>query len=334
MPALSSRRKQQLRDLLLANLTLVATLLASFAGATLLYSFTANVLVLSTIPLLAATIGVTAVAVAVHPDVKCDSLGLGRRPIAGTLWGLLLGAAACALAVVISITLHWAEWTAVDPSLLRFDWRETPLAGLALLVTGAMGEELFMRGLLLQFLARSLGPFAAVAATSIAFSLLHYGNPGFTDVALVNTALFGVLFGLAVVRGRSLWLAFGLHLGWNAAQVVLGVNTSGITIRLTDLNFESRGAEWLAGGDYGLEGGVLATCMAILLAGIVWARPWWRGPQRMFWEAPGTGAPQKAGSLGTLFGDLPGRGGHSGGAREDGKADGGTAHRTDSEPER
>ena len=334
MPSLSSRRKQQLRDLLLANLTLVATLLASFAGAMLLYSFTTNVLVLSAIPLLAATIGVTAVAVAIHPDVTCDSLGLSRKAFLGTFWGALLGAGACVLAVGISISLDWAAWTTVDPSLLRFDWRETRLAGLALLATGAMGEELFMRGLLLQFLARSLGPFPAVAATSIAFSLLHYGNPGFTDVALVNTALFGVLFGLAVVRGRSLWLAFGLHLGWNAAQVVLGVNTSGITIRLTDLNFESRGAEWLAGGGYGLEGGVLATCMAVLLAGIVWACPRWRGPERMFWEAPGTGGSQTAGSLDTLLGDLPGRGGHSGGAYKDGEADGGTAHRTHSESER
>lgn len=121
MPALSSRRKQQLRDLLLANLTLVATLLASIAGAMLLHSFTANLLVLSAVPLLAATIGVTAVAVAVHPDVTCDSLGLGRSAFFGTFWGMLLGAAACALAVGVSITLDWAAWTAVDPSLLRFD---------------------------------------------------------------------------------------------------------------------------------------------------------------------------------------------------------------------
>ena len=334
MPALSPRRKQQLRDLLLANLTLVATMLASFAGAALLYSFTANALVLSAIPMLAATIGVTAVAVAVHPDVTCDALGLGGRTISGAFWGALLGAAACALAVVISISLDWAAWTPVDASLLRFDWRESRLAGLALLSIGAMGEELFMRGLLLQFLARSVGPVAAIAATAIAFSLLHYGNPDFTEVALVNTALFGILFGLAVVRGRSLWLAFGLHLGWNFAQVALGVNTSGITIRLTDLNFESRGAGWLAGGDYGLEGGVLATCMAVLLAGIVLARPRWRGPERMFWEGPFEGRAETAGGADTMLGNLSGRGGDSGGAGEDGNADGDTAHRAHSQPER
>ena len=144
MPVLSSRRMQQLRDLLLANLTLVATLLASFAGAMLLHSFTTNLLVLSAVPLLAATIGVTAVAVALHPDVTCGSLGLGGKAFPGTIWGALLGAAACALAVVVSISLDWAAWTPVDPSMLRFDWREMRLGGLALLAIGAMGEELFM----------------------------------------------------------------------------------------------------------------------------------------------------------------------------------------------
>ena len=334
MPALSSRRQQQLWDLLLANLVLVATLLVSFAGAVLLYSFTANVLVLSVIPLLASTILVTAAAVAVHPDVTCDSLGLGRRMIPGAFWGALLGGLACGVAVFVSISLQWGGWTPVDPSQLRFDWRESRLAGLALLAIGAMGEELFLRGILLQFLARSIGPVGAVGVTSIVFSLLHYGNPDFTEIALVNTALFGVLFGLAAVRGRSLWLAFGLHFGWNFAQVVLGVNTSGITIRLTEFNFESRGAGWLTGGDYGLEGGVLATCMAVLLAGIVWARPRWRGAEQMFWEALSSGGPETAGVVGAMPSGLSGRDPDPGDAREDRNADGDAAHRTRSEPER
>ncbi len=334
MPALSSRRKQQLRDLLLANLTLVATLLASFAGAVLLHSFTDNAIALSAIPLLAATIVVTTVAVVLHPAATCESLGLGSRAIPSAFWGALLGALACGLAVAVSVFFQWGALTPVDPSVLRFDWRDTWFVGLALLMIGAMGEELFMRGLLLQLLARAVGPVAAVAATSIAFALLHGANPNVTVIAQINTALFGVLFGIAVVRKRSLWLAVGLHLGWNVAQGVLGVNISGITMRLTELNFEPRGTGWLVGGDYGLEGGVLATCMVVLLAAVVWVRPKPGGPERVFWDAANSEASEPVSIGGSLLGDLPGRNLDSGGAGKHREVDGGAARHPHSEPER
>lgn len=284
MRSLSARWKDRLYGLLFANLALVVTVLASFAGAVTLHSFSQSQIVLNTVPLLFGALGVTLTAVAWYPNASWRSLGLSRSNCSDGLWGMLLSAAGCGLLVGLVVLAEWASWTPIEPSEVRFDWRAAPLAGVVLLAIGALGEELFLRGLILQFLARALGPIGAVAATALVFALLHGSNPGVTGIAQLNTALYGMLFGLAVLRLRSLWMAVGLHLGWNLAQVALGVNNSGITIRLTELNLESRAAAWLTGGNYGLEGGVLATCMALVLAVALWCLPVRKNSPRMLWE--------------------------------------------------
>ena len=241
MPVLSDRRKERLWDLLLANLTLVATFVAMFFASGLLSVVTDNRIALNAIPLLVATLAVTATGVALHPALTWASLGLMQPSLRSAAWGAFLGASACAVAVGTAAMLQLVEWTALDPSGVRFDWRDFKLAGLALLVFGACAEELFMRGMLLQFLGRSLGAAIGVAVTSAAFALMHGSNPSVTWIAQLNTALFGAVFGLSVMRSRALWLPCGLHVGWNLAQVALGANVSGITISLTEFHLEPRG---------------------------------------------------------------------------------------------
>ena len=287
MELLTGKRRLQIADILRANLCLVGTVLAAFAGAMLLRSWTAHPIALSTVPLLVGSAAVTWGALALHPAATWKSLGLGGTRAAAAGRGLLLGSGACALLVGGTVVLGLGGWTEFDPAGIRFDWRSSPLVGLSFLVVGAAGEELFMRGLLLQYVARAVGPLAGILFTSSAFALLHGWNPGVTGLAQANTALFGAVFGLAVVRHRSLWMATGLHLGWNLAQVALGADTSGITMRLTELNLELRGEEWLAGGGYGLEGGVLASAMALLLAAAVWWLPRRGFSGRLLWETAG-----------------------------------------------
>ena len=281
---LTPRRKLRLANLLLANLCMVGTLLGAIAAAALLSSFTENPIALSTVPLLLGALAVTAATLAVHPAATWMSLGFGRRAIRGLGPGLLLGAVACGLLVVLAVICGVGAWTTLDPEQIRFDWRDTWFTGIAFLAIGAIGEELFARGMLLQFLAGAFGRVAGVIATSLVFAFLHGANPSVTALAQVNTALFGAVFGLAIVRHRSLWMAIGLHLGWNLSQVALGANNSGITIRLTELNLQLQGEEWLSGGNYGLEGGMLATGAALLLAVAVWCFPRSNDGVEMLWE--------------------------------------------------
>ena len=287
MPFLTTTLKLRLWDFLLANLVLVSTFVSAMLVAGLVSSFTENLIALSAIPLACATLVVTAAAVALRSDLSWERIGVSRGALAGLARGLGLGIGACGVLVLLTLALQWAAWEPIDAAALRFDWRDAQVTGVFLLAIGAAGEELFMRGLLLQFLARALSPAGAIAATSIGFALLHGANPGVTPLAQCNTAIFGAVFGVAVVRHRSLWLPTGLHFGWNIAQVGLGVNTSGITMRLTELNLDLRGAEWLTGGDYGFEGGLLATGMALALSASVWMLPVQRPAARMFWDAHG-----------------------------------------------
>ena len=95
----------------------------------------------------------------------------------------------------------------------------------------------------------------------------------------------GMLLGAAYVVTRRLWLAVGVHFGWNFMQAgVFGPNLSG---RQVSSLLESRlsGPDLLSGGALGVEGSVfaIAVCLAASLVLLKRAqregrfiRPFWR----------------------------------------------------------
>lgn len=300
MAFLTAERRERIASALLANLCLVGTYMVAALVAAGMAASTDDPIALSTVPLLVGAAVVTAAIVRLHAGASWQGLGLGPAgSLSAGAAGLGMSAAACGLLVACLLASGHALWTPIEDAQVRFDWRSTPATGVLFLAVGAAGEELFLRGLLLQLLARAAGPSAAIALTSAGFALLHGWNPGVTILAQLNTALFGAVFGIAALRRGSLWLAFGLHLGWNLAQVALGANNSGITIRLTGLNLELLGEGWLSGGSYGLEGGVLASVAALALAGAVWRRPPGAAASHQMWrvvrEAPPPGGGRAAG---------------------------------------
>ncbi len=316
MSFLSQRRKQQLFDLLLANLVLVGTFVAAVPAAMFVNSLSQSSIVVSTVPLLFGSLVITMGACYFSARTNWASLGVDYKSTRDVFTGLFFGAAGCSLIIVLMVLAQWATWMPIDLESVHFDFRTAPFTGVMILVVGAIGEELFLRGLVLQLLARAVGPVAAVGVTSIVFALLHGSNPNVTPTATLNTALYGALFGLVVFRQRSLWMAIGVHLGWNLAQVTLGANNSGITIRLTELNLEPRMADWLTGGVYGLEGGVLATCMALLLAAAIWLLPQRADSAAMLWEQKAAGSPNDVEATGSLPDYQPDNGVHTNSKRE------------------
>lgn len=276
--------KRRVAALLAAVLFLTASLVLSIAAAWALRSTAASALARNALALLFGAGLATGILLRVPPSRRWSALGLGAdfaRPLA---LGLAIGAGSCALVVAALQAGGWASWTAVDPSAVRFDWRGSAATGLLLLAVGATGEELFMRGYLLQQLGRALTPPAAIAATSAAFALLHASNPGASWLTVLNTALYGIVFGFAVLRLRSLWAPVGIHYSWNCAEALLGTNVSGLTIRLTELNLEPTGAAWLTGGAYGPEGGAAGTAGAVLIAFVLRRLPRRGETPALLWE--------------------------------------------------
>jgi membrane protease YdiL (CAAX protease family) len=221
--------------------------------------------------LLSATLA-SALAMAIFESRKLADLGLHWRPGASNrlLVGGAMGALAAALVILSPVLLGLAQFHSLDrPDV---SWRGSLFLPV-LLFCGAMGEELVFRGFVLQYLIRGWGPWTALLSTGVLFGILHDGNPGATWLSDLNTAGFGVLFGYALLRSRDLWLPIGMHFGWNVALPFLGVELSGLTIRVTGYELVWKSGDLWSGGKYGPEASVLTSLVILLLFLAVWKVP-------------------------------------------------------------
>jgi len=155
------------------------------------------------------------------------------------------------------------QWLPMDERMVRaieaqFAWLNDthPLALLACMALApAFCEELFFRGFLLSGLRRSLGAGGAVLAAAVAFGLFHYSAH-----RLVATTALGVLLGLLVIRGGSVWpaaLAHALHNGLS----ILAQHPRGLASWLERLGYAPQAPQWALGA-----GVVLALGLALCLA--------------------------------------------------------------------
>ncbi len=146
---------------------------------------------------------------------------------------------------------------------------------LVVLAFGAIGEEMLFHGYGFQVLMGALGPVATILPVSVVFAWAHAGNLNVSTMALVNTALWGLLFGLAFWRSGDLWLPIGLHLGWNWTLPLCGANLSGFTMNVTGFAVRWRaGTEHWSGGTYGPEASVVNTgVLAVLFLWLILKAP-------------------------------------------------------------
>lgn len=150
-------------------------------------------------------------------------------------------------------------------SQLRITWTagETPVPSmlftLLLLIVAAANEELVFRGYPMQVLMRGIGVWPAMMLMSVLFGLLHANNPNATLLGTLNTILAGLMLSVAYLKTRSLWLPYGIHLGWNVGLgMILGFPLSGLDIGSLWTS-QTTGGELIVGGSYGPEAGLLAT---------------------------------------------------------------------------
>ncbi len=131
------------------------------------------------------------------------------------------------------------------------------------LLASAANEELMFRGYPLQVLMRGIGAWPAMVITSLIFGGVHASNPNASPLGTVNTFLAGLMLSLAYVKTRSLWLPYGIHIGWNLGLgFIMGFPLSGIDIASV-WSSSATGPELILGGSYGPEGGLLATFIFI-----------------------------------------------------------------------
>ena len=193
---------------------------------------------------------------------SADELG-PRGAVREAAAGALAGAACLTLTVALVFALGYyriegvAAWTAL-------------LTAFGIAAASSYLEEVIFRGVLFRIVEEGLGTWLALAVTVAVFGLAHLGNPNATLYgALIIGVDAGVLLGAAFVLTRRLWLAIGIHFGWNFMQAgVFGPSLSGHEVESL---LESRlsGPDLLSGGALGVEGSVFAVLVCGALSALL-----------------------------------------------------------------
>ena len=126
-------------------------------------------------------------------------------------------------------------------------------------------EELLIRGLIQDLIAKK-SRLLSIILPSVLFALLHLGNDNFSYMAMINTALIGLIFALLTDLSESLWLASAAHSIWNfLLGPFFGLYVSGIPMPESVFAFSPvDGKELISGGLYGPEAALLLTIILIL----------------------------------------------------------------------
>jgi membrane protease YdiL (CAAX protease family) len=149
---------------------------------------------------------------------------------------------------------------------------------LLLFTIGAVFEEVFFRSLLLSGLVVVLGQrkWLAILISAAVFGLVHLSNPGANYITAFGNALGGIIYGIAFVGGKNIWLPLGLHFSWNVSQgpllgfPVSGENFGGLIAQ------QNIGPDWLTGGAYGPEGGLVGMAFRFVIMVMVIFYLQWR----------------------------------------------------------
>ena len=198
-------------------------------------------------------------------------LGLGLTSLPQSLRsfgrGTVIGFLLIGATVLAMWAIGWLSWRSTGGSPDR--WLCTAFAILPLLAVAAWLEELLFRGYPFQVLTERFGPAVAIVVTSLIFGAMHGANPSVTALALANITLAGALLAIAFWRSRDLWLATGLHFGWNAVMAFADLSVSGLPMEVPVIDAVLTGPTLATGGGFGPEGGLAVTVAS--LAGILWA---------------------------------------------------------------
>jgi membrane protease YdiL (CAAX protease family) len=211
-------------------------------------------------------------------SVAIFRLWIDRRGVWGASWspdgflgeaviGLFLGPAILGLAALLMLASGHLDWPDViwDPSSLFVSF------GLMALI--AFSEELVFRGYVLDNLMESFpNKWVALSISAVVFAAFHFTSPGIYFLGFVNLVVAGFLLGINYVYTKNLWFSFFLHLGWNFFQgPILGFRVSGLTLPAL-LQTDTKGDLFITGGDFGLEGSILTTVVAVIAFFVIaWA---------------------------------------------------------------
>lgn len=184
------------------------------------------------------------------------------------LEGLFIGIfMLCLLIIFISIFGYYAWET--DQS---FSERMQTIFPVFIILFGyciqGASEEILFRGWLMNEAGARFKPWVGILISSIFFGLTHVLlNRNVNILSFLNISLCGIFLSLYALRQESLWGPCAWHSIWNWLEGnFFGLEVSGAKETVSIFSFQEIGPDWITGGKFGPEGGIL--CTSILLFGI------------------------------------------------------------------
>lgn len=185
------------------------------------------------------------------------TIGFGPPRLFDLVIGAVLGATILMAPIAVLLMIGAAVYA---PDLALFDAGALAL-GVLVCFFNVVTQEALVRSYIFQELWSKYGALIATGVTTALFVAMHaaaimQGTQGL--IAGANILIASLMLSLAYVRTGQLWLAIGIHLGWNALQgPVLGINVTGLDLGFGHWRlFEFPGDPVLTGGAMGIEGGL------------------------------------------------------------------------------
>jgi uncharacterized protein len=171
-------------------------------------------------------------------------------------WGMLLAA-------ILPMLLHGSLHPEFNLSLSNWG---IALLSLVTIAISSLAVEVAFRGFLFANLIDATGPVFATLFLSFAYATLASFHSNASVLSILIAFFFGVLYCIAYLQTRALWVGWGIHLAWSAAATILfGLPLAGDAAYNNLLFTSVTGPDWLTGGPYGPEA-ALFTLVVILAA--------------------------------------------------------------------
>lgn len=181
---------------------------------------------------------------------------VGYNLAKGGLWAIGIQTIAFLLLIIFGF---------LEVSLQTFDGVE--LVGFLLLfLLVSIQEELIFRGYITSLLSFSLHFLPAIIISALLFAAVHIGNVDFTWMGFGSIFFGGYLLGLLYLKYQNLYLPIGMHWFWNFYHGnILGFDVSGFDVPCL-LQLKMNGADWVTGGEFGLEGSVITVILLTIVS--------------------------------------------------------------------
>jgi membrane protease YdiL (CAAX protease family) len=183
--------------------------------------------------------------------------------------GLLVGVGLLSLIIVVLWLLGFYHVNGYD--LIWFSL----LGAFAGAFVSGFVQELIFRAIIYRITEEWLGTWWAIAISAVLFGLIHLTSEGATIFSALAVALqAGVLLAAAYALTHRLWLALGIHLGWDFANDgIFGVGVAGQSGQSIKglLQANLNGPSLFTGGALGVEASLI-TLVVMVIASLILLR--------------------------------------------------------------